>query len=195
MVRNWKAYSKEKWIDLLRGEDWTKAQNSVQDISNYLETMILKNLQTLAPLEEQLLKNNSYLIPPHLIKIRKKRKNLFKNAQRRKLAEDLKRCRKMDKQIKKMDYQNQRNKIRQKIRKGDSATLWEAVNIAKGNPSSGISETIVTQSGQTFSGEERPQAFADYFQEKVKNIANETLIPENPDHGADRVAVGNEFFF
>ncbi len=130
MVRNWKAYSKEKWIDLLRGEDWTKAQNSVQDISNYLETMILKNLQTLAPLKEQLLKYNSYLIPPHLIKIRKKWKNLFKNAQRRKLAEDLKRCRKMDKQIKKMDYQNQRNKIRQKIRKGDSATLWEAVNIA-----------------------------------------------------------------
>ena len=159
MVRNWKCYSKEKWINLLRGEDWTIAQQTVQDISNHLETLILKTLQTLAPLEEQLLKNNSYLLPPHLIKMRKKRKNLFKNAQRRKSAEDLKRCRKMDKQIRKMDFQNQRNKIRQKIKKGDSATLWEAVGIAKGNSSNGTPELVITMGGQAFSGEERPQAF------------------------------------
>jgi hypothetical protein len=117
MVRNWKGYSREKWIDLLRSEEWTIDQQSVQDISNHLETMILKILQTIAPLEEQLLKNNSYLLPPHLIKMRKKRKNLFKNAQRRKSSDSLKRCREMDKQIRKMDFQNQRNKIRQKIKK------------------------------------------------------------------------------
>ena len=195
MVRNWKNYSKEKWIDLLRGEDWMTAQQTVQDISNHLETLILKTLQTLAPLEEQLLKNNSYVLPPHLIKIRKKRKNLFKNAQRRKSAGDLKRCREMDKQIRKMDLQNQRNKIRQKIKKGDSATLWEAVNIAKGNPSNGIPEAVITPAGQTFPGEERPQAFADYFQEKVKTIANETSIPDSPDYGVNKVTVENEFFF
>ena len=195
MVRNWKGYSREKWIDLLRGEDWTVAQHTVQDISNHIETMILKTLQTLAPLEEQLLKNNSYLLPPHLIKMRKKRKNLFKNAQRCKSAEDLKRCRKMDKQIRKMDLQNQRNKIRQKIKKGDSATLWEAVNIAKGNPSNGIPEVVITPAGQAFSGEERPQAFANYFQEKVNNIANDTLIPDTPDYGVNKVTIDNEFFF
>jgi hypothetical protein len=195
MVRNWKNYSKEKWIQLLRKEDWTTVQQTVQDISNHLETLILKTLQTLAPLEEQLLKNNSYLLPPHLIKMRKKRKNLFKNAQRRKSAGDLKRCREMDKQIRKMDLQNQRNKIRQKIKKGDSATLWEAVNIAKGNPSNGIPEVLITPAGQTFSGEERPQAFADYFQEKVKTIANETSIPDSPDYGVNKVTVESEFFF
>jgi hypothetical protein len=117
MVRNWKGYSREIWIDLLRSEDWTINQQSVQDISNHLETMILNNLQTIAPLEEKLLKNNSYLLPPHLIKMRKKRKNLFKNAQRRKSAHSLKRCREMDKQIRRMDFQNQHNKIRQKIKK------------------------------------------------------------------------------
>jgi hypothetical protein len=53
-----------------------------------------------------------------------------------------------------MDYQNQHNKIRQKIRKGDSSTLWEAINIAKVNLLSGISEVIVMQSVQTFLGEE-----------------------------------------
>ncbi len=45
MVRNWKAYSKEKWIDLLNGKDLTIPQNSVEDMSNYLETIILKTLQ------------------------------------------------------------------------------------------------------------------------------------------------------
>jgi hypothetical protein len=134
--------SREKWIHLLCKEDWTTSQQTVQDISNHLETLILKTLQTLAPLEEQLMKNNSYLLPPHLIKMRKKQKNLFKNAQRQKSAGDLKRCREMDKQIRKMDLQNQCNKIRQKIKKGDSATLWEAVNIAKGNPSNGIPEVL-----------------------------------------------------
>jgi hypothetical protein len=195
MVRNWKGYSREKWIDLLRSEEWTIDQQSVQDISNHLETMILKILQTIAPLEEQLLKNNSYLLPPHLIKMRKKRKNLFKNAQRRKSSDSLKRCREMDKQIRKMDFQNQRNKIRQKIKKGDSATLWEAVNIAKGNPSNGIPEVVVTPEGRKFSGEERPQAFAEYFQEKVKKIASETLIPQSPDYGVNKVHVENEPFF
>jgi hypothetical protein len=195
MVRNWKGYSKEKWLELLRGEDWNTPQETVQDISNHLEIKILKNLQILAPMEEQQLKNSSYLLPPHLLKIRRRRKNLFKNAQRRRSAEDLKRCRKMDKQIRHLDFQNQRNKIRQKLRKGDSATLWEAVNIAKGNPSNGIPEVIVTQTGQSFSGKERPQAFADYFQQKVNNIVKDTLIPDNPECGFSKVTVRNFNFF
>jgi hypothetical protein len=52
-------------------------QQSVQDISNHLETMILNNLQAIAPQEEKLLKSNSYLLQPNLIKMRKKRKKLF----------------------------------------------------------------------------------------------------------------------
>ncbi len=144
MVRNWKGYSKEKWLELLRGEDWTITQDKVKDISNYLEIKILSTLQVLAPLEEQQLKNSSYLLPPHLIKIRRRRKNLFKNAQRRKSADNLKRCSKMDKQIRRLDFKNQQNKVRQKLKRGDSATLWEAVNIAKGNPSNGIPELMVT---------------------------------------------------
>jgi hypothetical protein len=46
-----------------------------------------------------------------------------------------------------------------------------------------------------FSGEERPQAFADYFQEKVNNILNETLIPDVPDCGTNKVTVENANFF
>ena len=85
--------------------------------------------------------------------------------------------------------------IRQKLKKGDSATLWEAVNIAKGNPSYSIPEIIETETGQTFLGDERPQAFADYFEDKVKNIALSTKIPENPDVGSKRMTVENAFFF
>ena len=70
-------------------------------------------------MEEQLLKNNSFILPPHLIKMRKRRKNLFKNAQRRQSAECMKICRMMDKQIRRLDFQNQRNKIRQKLKKGN----------------------------------------------------------------------------
>jgi len=195
MVRNWKGYSREKWLGLLCEEDWTINQQTVQDISNHIEVMIINTLQKLAPMEEQLLKNNSYILPQQLIKMRKRRKNLYKNAQRRKSAGDLKRCREMDKQIRKMDFQNRRNKIRQKIKKGDSATLWEAVNIAKGNPSNGIPEEVFSQTGSKFSGEERPQAFADFFQEKVKIIASNTMIPNHPDLGHNKVTVLNGSFF
>jgi hypothetical protein len=100
----------------------------------------------------------------------------------------------MDKKIQRMDFQNQRNKIRQKLKKGDSATLWEAVNIAKGNPSYSIPEIIEAETGQTFLGDERPQAFADYNEDKVKNIALSTKIPENPDVGSKRMTVENAFF-
>ena len=164
-------------------------------LSNHIEIKILETLQTIAPIEEQLLKNESYLLPTHLIKMRQKRKNLFKNAQRRKSSEDLKRCRKMDKQIRKLDFQNQRNKLRQKLTNGDSATLWEAVNIAKGNPLNNIPEIIMTETGKKISGDQRPQAFADFFGEKVKTISNSTLIPEFPDNGINKVTAGDEFFF
>ena len=56
-------------------------------------------------------------MPPYLIRMRRKQKNLYKNAQRRKSAQDLKRCRQMDKKIQRMDFQNQRNKIRHKLKK------------------------------------------------------------------------------
>jgi hypothetical protein len=48
---------------------------------------------------------------------------------------------------------------------------------------------VITPAGQTFLGEEWPQAFADYFQEKVKTIANETSIPESPDYGVNKVTM------
>jgi hypothetical protein len=80
VVRNWKGYSKAKWLELLHEEEWTITQDKVQEISNHLEIKILNNLQILAPIEEQQLKNSSYLLPQHLIKIRRRRKNLFKNA-------------------------------------------------------------------------------------------------------------------
>jgi hypothetical protein len=46
-----------------------------------------------------------------------------------------------------------------------------------------------------FSGEERPQAFADYFQEIVNNILNETIIPDAPDCGTNKVTIENANFF
>jgi len=195
MVRNWKGYSKEKWINELSKVDWNITQETVQDIANHIEEKLMNTLQIIAPVEEQLMKNNSYLMPPHLIKLRRQRKNLFKNAQRRKSVQDLKRCREMDKQIRKMDYLNQRNKIRQKLKKGDSATLWEAVNIAKGASSNNIPDVIITRAGDRFKNEGRPQAFADFFQEKVEKIRNETLIPDNPDLGRKKITVNCEAFF
>ena len=195
MVRNWKGYSKEKWLCELEKIDWTIIPNNVQDISNHLEIKIMKTLQTVAPIEKQLMKNNSYIMPPKLIKVRRKRKNLFKNAQRRNSARDLKRCREMDKEIRRMDHLNRRNKIRQKLKKGDSATLWEAVRLAKGNPSNNIPQTLVTNTGRRCTGEERPQAFADYFGEKVNKIKNETMVPGNPDLGVKKITVDCSFFF
>ena len=100
----------------------------------------------------------------------------------------------MDKQIRRMDYQNQRNKIRQKLKKGDSATLWEAVNTAKGVPPNGVPDTIITETGKMISGDDRPQAFADYFEDKVKNIVNATLIPNNPDLGTNKVTTSSTPF-
>jgi hypothetical protein len=60
-VRNWKNYSKEKWLAQLKTVDWEITQESVQDISNHLEIKILEALQAVAPVEEQLLKKNLLL--------------------------------------------------------------------------------------------------------------------------------------
>ena len=195
IVRNWKNYTKEKWLNQIQGLDWTMTHDSAQEMSNHIENKILEALHVIAPMEDRMQKNNSYILPPHLIKMRKKRKNLFKNAQRRKSARDMEKCKQMDKEIRRMDFLNQRNKIRQKLRKGDSATLWEAVNIAKGSPPGGVPEVVITETGEKASGVDRSQAFADYFEKKVKNIANSTLIPNNPDLGEKLVNTSITPFF
>ena len=53
----------------------------------------------------------------------------------------------------------------------------------------------MAENGEKFSGDERRQAFADYFDDKVNTIAGGTIIPEFPDIDIKRVTVEDEFFF
>ena len=142
LKRNWKAYSKEVLICELQKVDWNIDCILVQDINNELEQKLLTVIDKLVPIQEISEKENRIFEADEIRLLRKKRKNVFRNAKRRQSARLLTRCRDLDKKIRIMSFRKQRNKIRENISSGNQRSLWEAVKIAKNVPQARIPSVI-----------------------------------------------------
>ena len=80
VVRDWSAYSKERLLDLLSKTSWEINCHDVQDFNNELEQKVMSVLEILIPFEEIKVRKNNYSEPLWLSDMKRKRKNLFKNA-------------------------------------------------------------------------------------------------------------------
>ena len=92
IVRDWSTYSKERLLDLLSKERWDIDCIDVQDFNNELEQKIMSVLESLIPFKEIKVRNNNYSEPMWLADMKRKRKNLFKNARRRESTKLFERC-------------------------------------------------------------------------------------------------------
>ena len=73
--------------------------------------------------------------------------------------------------------------LNNKIIPGNSKTLWDATKIAMDKEIVDIPSTV--HLGQaTSNGEDIPEAFAQYFKDKVQNISNSTTIDEEVFNGS-----------
>jgi endonuclease/exonuclease/phosphatase family metal-dependent hydrolase len=195
VVRDWSAYSKERLLDLLSKERWDIDCCDVQDFNNELEQKIMSVLEVLIPFKEMKVRENNYSEPIWLSDMKRKRKNLFKNARRRESTRLFERCRKMDQKIRREEQRSNRKKIRNKILQGGQKGLWEAVKMAQNKPQDQIPRKMMYNNQELETDEEMAQGFADFFKQKVEKITNGTAINPNVYNGAERPATDTENFF
>ena len=74
--------------------------------------------------------------------------------------------------------QKTKNKIRDKIKPGNSKSLWDAVKIAKNTNIPPLPQSM-TLNDVTIDSANLPDAFANYFKEKVSNIVMEQTIDDS----------------
>jgi hypothetical protein len=81
-MRNWKNYTKENLLENLELENWSIRCINVEDFYDEMEQKIMRAFNTLVPLEEKTIRNNVYE-NQKISDLKRKRKNLYKNAKRR----------------------------------------------------------------------------------------------------------------
>ena len=76
-IRNWKNYSKENLELELAKETWNIIADSPEDYSNILENKLLDILEQVIPYEYKINRGGWYSDSEKLVKLKRKRKNLF----------------------------------------------------------------------------------------------------------------------
>jgi hypothetical protein len=152
-------------------------------------------LEDLIPFQEIKVRNNNYSEPLWLSDMKRRRKNLFKNARRRESTRLFKRCKKMDQKIRKEEQKNNRKKVRNKILQGGNKGLWDGVKMAQNKPQNQIPEKMVYNNQELETDESLAQVFADFFKQKVENIIRGTAINPNVFNGTSKTNSVSENFF
>jgi len=105
-----------------------------QDFNNKLEQKIMSVLEFLIPIKEIKVWKDNYSEPFWLSDMKRKRKNLIKNARRRESTRLFKRCKEMDQKIRKGEQKSSKKKNCAKIFKGGQSGLWDAIKMAQNKP-------------------------------------------------------------
>jgi hypothetical protein len=152
-------------------------------------------LETLIPFEEIKVRNNNFSEPLWLSDMKRKRKNLFKNARRRESTRLFERCRKMDQKIRREEQKSNKKKIRNKILQGGQRGLWDAVKMAQNKPQNQIPEKMIYNDQELETDGSLAQGFADFFKQKVKKITESTKIEQNVFNGTTKTTMDSKNFF
>ena len=76
---------------------------------------------------------------------------------------------------------------------GNSKSLWSAVKTSKDMGAS-LLPASMTQGGHKINEHERSNCFATYFDEKIRNITNSTLVDPSVYNGVNKIVAGDEMF-
>lgn len=130
MYQNWRRYSKESLLETLQRENLDVVQEATaQQICDKLDKLLGKAVDKLTPTEERKIRING-TIPLHIQTKKRKLRNLHRRAKRTGSIDLVKKCRKMEKEIKKEIQQSKKTKIRNEVELGGK-NLWKAVKLAQ----------------------------------------------------------------
>ena len=155
---------------------------------NIFENKLIKIIDSIEPIVE-FKDNYSVNKPCPIIKSKLSLRNrLLKIFKKRPTMELKKRIKNLNIEIKVHFYSQKSNNLRRKIISGSSKSLWDAVNIAfdKGNDTL---PNLMYWNGHIISGHERSKSFASFFDCKVKQITDSTVVDPGVYNGARKLFV------
>ena len=192
--RSWKNYSCDKLNEGLSGCVFDYSITNVQHFWNNLENQIVNVIDVVAPMSEFINDYTTATSPQTVLKplINKKRRllKLYKTSKQTRLLDNIK---DINKEIMAKVKQFKRNSIRRSLVPGNSKSLWNAVNLAKDiNPI--VIPNNMTKDGALIDSKNLSDAFAEFFDDKVKSIVETCRVNDNVYNGFQRV-VGLESNF
>ena len=196
LKRNWKSYSKDKLISQLNAKNWSIENDDVQSYWNSFESNLIEVVDNICPLEtiDNLIANRDK--PPIFIKRKiNKRNNLLRKIKSNPTNSHSARImiKQLNKEIKSYFFIQKTKSVRRNIIPSNSKSLWDAVRIAKDKNPENLPDTMFMNNIE-IPKTEIPQAFADYFSNKVNIIVNEVTIDNEIYNGYKKVNSENKFF-
>jgi hypothetical protein len=189
--QNWRRYSKESLLVALRRESLGfNSEATAQQICDELDKVLGKIVDELTPTEEKQIRINA-TIPTHIQAKKRKLRNLHKKAKRTGSLDLVKRCRKLEREIKKEIQQSKKTKIRKEAELGGK-NLWKAVRLAQDKQIEKLPEEIKLQDGTKVKEEfEKAEGFSKYFEEKTKKVIATTNIDGEEIYNGQRKIFGS----
>ena len=193
--RNWKLYSKENLIRKLSTENWEIKKDSVQSYWNEFESKLVEIIDELAPFQPQKQIEQDRAKPPPSVKNKiNKRNRLLKklnlNPQNIEVRSVIKQ---LNKDIKVFFFKQKQTQVRRGILPGNSKSLWDSVKIAKGVNIPSLPDNM-SLNDNLIKNNDLPEAFANFFENKITQITSNTQISNNVYNGTKKVDHPNSFF-
>ena len=192
--RNWKLYSRDALLTCLAKQNWNIMCTDVEDFYDCVEQKIMVSFDEVAPMEEKTVRSNCG-VSGVTSDLKRKRKNLLRNAKQRLSPHLFHRSRLLSKKIKKIENENRKSRIRNTILSGGQQGLWRGYRLAENRPNEAIPANLVHGDKIFVGNNEKAQAFADFFRLKIEDITNQVNRDETVNNGQQHPQVANKKFF
>ena len=192
--RSWKNYSKDELLRRLTNVNFDTCSDNPQSIWNHFEESLTPIIDELAPLVD--FTNNTKVEANPPVKIKSKinlRKKLLIRLKRSPTPELKLRVKNLNIEIRSFYLNQKKSAVQRSIIPGNSKSLWNAVKVAKNTNVSKL-PPIMSLNGQTIPENELPDAFAEYFKNKIEKIMTETKVDENVYNGKRKLNCLDENF-
>ena len=185
--RTWREYSQELLLNRLSVCEFDYSITNVQQFWNNLENKIINVVDEVAPMVEFTNNYTTVTCPKTLLKplINKKRR-LLKQYRTSKNLTLLQNIKEISRSILERGKQLKRNSIRRSLVPGNSKSLWNAVNLAKDINPNVIPENM-SDNGISIDPSGLSDAFAEFFDKKVKSIVETCRVNDNVYNGTRKV--------
>ena len=193
--RNWLHYSKIKLLNALSSVNLNIEADTVQPYWNRLESILLTIIDNLAPLESFINNCTSNSLKPtgvikRKINLRKRLLNKINNNPTNAIRDRIKN---LNIEIKNHFLYKKTSSVRRKILPGNTKSLWDAVKIAK-DINIPMLPTSMFLNNTKIMESELPDAFAEFFTNKVNTITNDQTISNSVYNGVRKINAENQNF-
>jgi len=195
-LRKWSHFKPESYKENLRNYEWESLNNlPVNEHFELMNLWILEALNKEAPEIKIFGKQSYFNWSNELMRIKKRKKNLWIKYKRTNEVALLDKIKQSDKKFRKKYYLLNRERARSKIKPNDPKSFWNSVNSTLKNENKAFPLIMTDNHKSYFTQTEKADAFKDKFQSKVQTLTENTFInPEQEDINTKVTENSGDFF-